>query len=589
MLGKKKDLEKDIILITSNDRDIPETSKLNLVAEATHKKEDGDVVMKKVWDRIAQKPKDWKIVFKVLNLIEKILRSGSERCIDEIRANKHILEGLLDFKYTNSHQIDCGVNVREKAKDLLEKLSNNEMLQSMRAEEARLKERMRQGVDFKSTPQQPPKQPKQQQTQQPQPHSSGVFSDIIASHQLLLDVSPTLNKHQSESGSLADVDAHSSVGEKKAEKIVEEFISETAANNVGVTFTAADFRREFEEVFDRKATPVEITLFLRKLREVRINGGDLKKVNTNIGNVSKASNRSEDLGLFNFQGAHEFESYLFKRRIGGGAYGNVFVGQNPRTGAVRALKIISFNRNIDGEESGGRKNQKQRSIDGEMKIGTEFGKKCRFLVNYEQVTVRNNECFILMEFYAGGDLGKLIDTRIEDKKPFTQEEILRFLVEMGLALQTLHTAGVVHRDIKPQNIFLTEDGSYVLGDYGTARFLSENNTMSMAGTGGYTAPEVLEGDTAYSTAVDVYSLGCVLFEMLELHHPFKNQLGNLNIISISMGKHNAIKSTQYPYGITDLVLRMISVDPSKRPSVAETLAYAPLRPFLQAALGSKDK
>lgn len=269
----------------------------------------------------------------------------------------------------------------------------------------------------------------------------------------------------------------------------------------------------------------------------------------------------------------EFGSYVFKQQIGGSAHGKVYKVQHKVTNVIRALKVIS----IDNKSVGGLK-----SMEGELIIGMKFGSSCVFLVNYEQVTVLGEECYVVMEYCSGGDLRQLIDTRVQKKEPFTEEEILRLLLEIGLALRTLHVAGVVHRDIKPENIYRANNGSFKLGDYGMARYVSMNSSMSMAGTGGYIAPEVLQGESDYNAGVDIYSLGCILLEMMELRHPFRNEKGNLNIINISLGKHNQLQKKEYSSALVALVLQMISVDVSKRPTVDQLLAFPSLFSFLMS-------
>jgi len=88
----------------------------------------------------------------------------------------------------------------------------------------------------------------------------------------------------------------------------------------------------------------------------------------------------------------------------------------------------------------------------------------------------------------------------------------------------MHSHRVLHRDIKPANIFLTLDGTVKLGDLGLGRFLSDNTleAFSKVGTPLYMSAEVLKG-SGYDAKSDVWSLGCVLYELAMLRSPFKEQ------------------------------------------------------------------
>ncbi|KAA6385000.1 MAG: hypothetical protein EZS28_019472 [Streblomastix strix] len=141
------EIERKIRFVTSNDRDVVDTSLLNEIADETHKRDFYDEIMQLVWERLDQKSKDWKIVYKTLQLMEVLIRSGSPSCITEIRRNQYKVKNLQFFDYTNSHQVDCGVNVREKAKGLLEILDNDELIKEMRDESQRTRERCEGGVE----------------------------------------------------------------------------------------------------------------------------------------------------------------------------------------------------------------------------------------------------------------------------------------------------------------------------------------------------------------------------------------------------------------------------------------------------------
>ena len=103
-----------------------------------------------------------------------------------------------------------------------------------------------------------------------------------------------------------------------------------------------------------------------------------------------------------------------------------------------------------------------------------------------------------------------------------EPQIWRYFVQISDAIRHMHDARVMHRDIKPANIFLATHGRIKMGDLGLGRAFSDQTqeAMSKVGTPLYMSPEVLDG-RGYEWKSDVWSLGCLLYELASLRSPFK--------------------------------------------------------------------
>ncbi|XP_038870202.1 serine/threonine-protein kinase Nek5-like [Salvelinus namaycush] len=198
------------------------------------------------------------------------------------------------------------------------------------------------------------------------------------------------------------------------------------------------------------------------------------------------------------------------------------------------------------------------------------------IVTFFKSFQESTKLYIVMEYCDGGDLMKKIS--MQRGVMFTEEQIVDWFVQICLGLKHIHDRKVLHRDIKAQNIFLTKKGMKAkLGDFGIARML--NNTMELArtcvGTPYYLSPEICD-NRPYNNKTDIWSLGCVLYELCTLRHPFEGNSLRQLVVKICRGRYNPV-STRYSYDLRLLVTQLFKVSPRDRPSVNSVLK----RPFLE--------
>ena len=182
--------------------------------------------------------------------------------------------------------------------------------------------------------------------------------------------------------------------------------------------------------------------------------------------------------------------------------------------------------------------------------------------------------YIVMQLVEGRDLASVLR---EDGR-LSPNEAARIAAETASALETAHRRGIVHRDIKPGNILLTDDGDVRVTDFGIARAVSEASmtiTGTTLGSVHYFSPEQARGDEV-TGASDVYALGIVLYEMLTLRRPFEgDSAAGVALKRLSEDPQPpSVYDRSLPPGLVAIVMRALERDPAARFASAGELAQA---------------
>jgi serine/threonine protein kinase len=139
------------------------------------------------------------------------------------------------------------------------------------------------------------------------------------------------------------------------------------------------------------------------------------------------------------------------------------------------------------------------------------------IIKYISHFWHKEQIYIEMEFANKGDLSCW-----KEKKKYEQD-ILKYLIQIIEAVQYFHHRCVIHRDLKPKNIFLMEDKTIKIGDFGVSREgIQGSSKMTIIGSRVYMAPEVLE-EEKYGLSADIWSLGCILYQLMANKDPFKGK------------------------------------------------------------------
>jgi NIMA (never in mitosis gene a)-related kinase len=194
-----------------------------------------------------------------------------------------------------------------------------------------------------------------------------------------------------------------------------------------------------------------------------------------------------------------------------------------------------------------------------------------YIVAYRE-SFMNNKCLcIVMDYADGGDLYTKIAKHKKSNTLFTEDQLLDWFVKICLAIKHVHDKRILHRDLKTQNIFLTSTGDIKIGDFGIARVLQSTYDCAQTaiGTPYYLSPEICQ-EKPYNQKSDIWSLGCILYEMLTLKHAFDaNNIKGL-VLKILKGTYPPIPP-QYSDNVKNLVAELLIKDPKKRPSIRKVL------------------
>ncbi|ESS64043.1 putative protein kinase [Trypanosoma cruzi] len=307
--------------------------------------------------------------------------------------------------------------------------------------------------------------------------------------------------------------------------------------------------------------------------------------------------------------------YRILEKMATGSFGVVFKVRRAADNEVLVMKRISLTE-MDVEQ--------RREAAQEIRVMSCLHHP--FIVAQRDAFLFKDSLCIVMDHYDGGDLAALITWQREKDEYLPMGQVMVWFAGINLAMHYLHAQGIVHRDLKTQNLFLKSNRREVaVGDFGVAEFVgkaefsktkspfsspllpasqhflakrrdgeligdvstcdSADDMMNspligaVRGTLLYMAPEVLESGVC-SPSSDVWSLGCIFYELLSLRHPFESRDLATLMMRVMAGARQPPPG-HYPPEVVQLLDRMLSLDAADRPSCEEILRAPIMKAYLQ--------
>jgi serine/threonine protein kinase/Tfp pilus assembly protein PilF len=260
----------------------------------------------------------------------------------------------------------------------------------------------------------------------------------------------------------------------------------------------------------------------------------------------------------------ELGDYELLEEIGRGGQGVVFRARQKSLNRIVALKVVSL-----GQWASDAHLKRFRR---EAEAAASLDHPC--IVPIYEVGEREGACYFAMKFVRGGQLDEVVSRR-----PLSIRQAAELIAKLARTVHYAHQRGVVHRDIKPGNVLVDVNGEPHLSDFGLARLLETESTMTgtqeMIGTPSYMAPEQALGNKAQLTsATDVYGVGAVFYQLLTGHPPF---LGGTTYETIRLlldaePRPPRLLNPKVPRDLSTICLKCLEKDPKHRYSSTLTLA-----------------
>lgn len=251
------------------------------------------------------------------------------------------------------------------------------------------------------------------------------------------------------------------------------------------------------------------------------------------------------------------KTYLIRGEIGKGSFSRIFKAFDTVQARDVAIKVI--------------RKKHVTKIRKQIEMEIQLLQKLRHpnIVQCFGVHEDHSKLFIVMEYCAKGDLSDLLKVSF-----LSEDDVKRLFKGLVSALQYLHKENVMHRDLKPKNILVSDEDTLKIADFGFAKYLHTDLSQTICGSPLYMAPEILNS-APYASNSDLWSVGIVLYEMISgkpLY--FAKNLEDLKKNIHEVSQFDMIDSLQVSYSCKELLFQLLDVNKSSRMSWDEFFDHA---------------
>ena len=265
----------------------------------------------------------------------------------------------------------------------------------------------------------------------------------------------------------------------------------------------------------------------------------------------------------------KFSDFEILQPLGKGGFAKVIKVCSLINHRIYAMKIIDLNNN---DKFTANLLDMEKYYNNEIELITKLNHQN--IVKYYKSFTENNKIYIIMEYFDNGDLDNYIKALKEDKdkeENIKKEEIWNIFYQCMSGLNYLHSMGVIHRDISPQNIFMTKNKIIKIGDFGVSAKFKDKEILkkitslkdTVVGKAEFMAPEV--SNKCYNEKSDIFSMGCVFYKILFLknyqNETFHFKGNNKNIRKVESGTIPSISDIN----LKEILTQMLEKDAEKRP------------------------
>ena len=248
------------------------------------------------------------------------------------------------------------------------------------------------------------------------------------------------------------------------------------------------------------------------------------------------------------------------KQIGTGAFSTVSLVKSKKDNKIYALKRVELSKM--------KQNEKDNSLN-EIRLLASVNHKNIIAYKESFYEESTNTLNLILEYADGGDLQTKISAHKNMQKYFNEKTIWSIFIQMVYGIKELHDRNIIHRDLKSANIFLMKNGICKLGDLNVSKEAKTGLLKTQTGTPYFASPEVW-GGKPYGLKSDIWSLGCILYQMAALKMPFQGSNFKEVYNNVSKCKYQPLPSI-YSKELDLIIKKLLQIDPDKRPNCKDIL------------------